>query len=132
MDCVIHQALLPMGILQARILRWIAIPFSRGTSQPRDQPRSSALQADYLLPEPQASPSGTHICNNAIYVIYIYMYCYNAATAVTSVYAISVLMRKPLASEVSTFQVALRIQSCTINSKLYNLLTISYGRREIP
>ena len=25
------------GILQARILEWIAIPFSRGTSQPRDQ-----------------------------------------------------------------------------------------------
>ena len=24
------------GILQARILEWIAIPFSRGTSQPRD------------------------------------------------------------------------------------------------
>ena len=25
------------GILQARILEWIAIPFSRGSSQPRDQ-----------------------------------------------------------------------------------------------
>ena len=25
------------GILQARILEWIAIPFSRGTSQPRDR-----------------------------------------------------------------------------------------------
>ena len=25
------------GILQARILEWVAIPFSRGTSQPRDQ-----------------------------------------------------------------------------------------------
>ena len=24
------------GILQARILEWIAIPFSRGSSQPRD------------------------------------------------------------------------------------------------
>ena len=24
------------GILQARILKWIAIPFSRGSSQPRD------------------------------------------------------------------------------------------------
>ena len=24
------------GILQARILEWVAIPFCRGTSQPRD------------------------------------------------------------------------------------------------
>ena len=31
-------------ILQARILQWVAIPFSRGFSQPRDQtPRSPAL-----------------------------------------------------------------------------------------
>ena len=25
------------GILQARILEWVAMPFSRGASQPRDQ-----------------------------------------------------------------------------------------------
>ena len=25
-----------LGILQARILEWVAIPFSRGSSQPRD------------------------------------------------------------------------------------------------
>ena len=25
------------GILQARILEWVAFPFSRGSSQPRDQ-----------------------------------------------------------------------------------------------
>ena len=29
------------GILQARILEWVAIPFSRGSSQPRDQTRVS-------------------------------------------------------------------------------------------
>ena len=26
-----------LGILQARILEWVAFPFSRGSSQPRDQ-----------------------------------------------------------------------------------------------
>ena len=31
------QALLPMGILQARILEWVAVSFSRGPSRPRDQ-----------------------------------------------------------------------------------------------
>ena len=32
------------GILQARILEWVAIPSSKGSSQPRDQPVSPALQ----------------------------------------------------------------------------------------
>ena len=36
------------GILQARILEWVATPFSRGSSQPR----SPALQADSLLSDP--------------------------------------------------------------------------------
>ena len=33
---VAHQAPLFMGILQARILGWVAMPSSRGSSQPRD------------------------------------------------------------------------------------------------
>ena len=40
------------GILQARILEWITIPFSRGSSRPRIEPRSPALQADSLPAEP--------------------------------------------------------------------------------
>ena len=35
-----HQAPLSMGILQARILEWIAMPFPRGSSQPRIKPAS--------------------------------------------------------------------------------------------
>ena len=31
------------GILQARILEWVAIPFSRGSSQPRDQTQVSYI-----------------------------------------------------------------------------------------
>ena len=46
------------GILQARILEWVAIPFSRGDlPNPGMEPRSPALQADTLLPEPLGSPS---------------------------------------------------------------------------
>ena len=33
------------GILQARILEWVAIPFSRGSSDPGIEPGSPALQA---------------------------------------------------------------------------------------
>ena len=31
------------GILQARILEWGAVPFSRGSSQPRDRTRISCV-----------------------------------------------------------------------------------------
>ena len=31
-----HQAPLSMGILQSRILEWVAVPSSRGSSRPRD------------------------------------------------------------------------------------------------
>ena len=34
---VMSNSLGPHGILQARILGWVAFPFSRGSSQPRDQ-----------------------------------------------------------------------------------------------
>ena len=34
------------GILQARILEWVAFPSFRGSSQPRDQPKSPSLQVD--------------------------------------------------------------------------------------
>ena len=43
------------GILQARIREWVAIPFSRGSSQPRHQ--TQALQVDSLPAEPILSKS---------------------------------------------------------------------------
>jgi len=36
------------GISQARILEWVAIPLSKGSSQPGDQKPSPALQVDSL------------------------------------------------------------------------------------
>ena len=36
------------GILQARILKWIAIPFSRRSSQPRDQTRVSCIAGRFF------------------------------------------------------------------------------------
>ena len=37
MDCRVH------GILQATILEWVAVPFSRGSSQPRNQTQVSHI-----------------------------------------------------------------------------------------
>ena len=44
------------GVLQSRILEWVACPFSRTSSQPRNQTRVSALQADSLLTELSGKP----------------------------------------------------------------------------
>ena len=56
MDYTVHE------LLQARILEWVAIPFSRGSFQPRDQtPRSPALQSDSLPAEPQGKPKNTGV-----------------------------------------------------------------------
>ena len=40
------------GILQARILEWVAISFSRASSDPGFELGSPTLQADSLLSEP--------------------------------------------------------------------------------
>ena len=40
------------GILQAKVMEWVAILFTRGSSQPRDWTQDSALQADSLPSEP--------------------------------------------------------------------------------
>ena len=56
---VAHQASLSMEFFQARTLEWIANSYSRGSSQPRDEPvspASPALQANSLLLSHQQSP----------------------------------------------------------------------------
>ena len=43
MDYTIH------GILQARILEWVAITFSRGSSQPRDRTQVSLTAGRFFI-----------------------------------------------------------------------------------
>ena len=42
MDYTVH------GILQARILEWVAVPFSRGSSQPRDWTQVSHIVGGFF------------------------------------------------------------------------------------
>ena len=42
MDYTVH------GILQARILEWVAFPFSRGSSQPGDQTLVSCIAGGFF------------------------------------------------------------------------------------
>ena len=50
MDYTVH------GILQARILEWVAFSFSRGSSHARYQTQSPTLQMDSLPADPQGKP----------------------------------------------------------------------------
>ena len=40
------------GISQARMLEWVAISFSRGSSPPRIEPKSPALAGEFFTTEP--------------------------------------------------------------------------------
>ena len=55
MDCIVP------GIVQARILEWVAFPFSRGSSQPGIKPRYPALQVDSLPAGLQGKPKNTGV-----------------------------------------------------------------------
>ena len=45
---VARQAPLSMGILKAGILEWVAIPFSRGSSRPKDRTRVSYIAGGFF------------------------------------------------------------------------------------
>ena len=47
MDCSL-QAPMSMGVLQARILEWVAMPSSRGSSQPRDRTQVSHIAGRFF------------------------------------------------------------------------------------
>ena len=50
MDYTVHE------ILQTRILEWVAVPFSRGSSQPNDGTQISRITGDSLPAEPPGEP----------------------------------------------------------------------------
>ena len=52
MDCSLPGSSVH-GVFQARILQWLAVPFSRGSSWPRDQIRVSCIAGRFLLEDPE-------------------------------------------------------------------------------
>ena len=60
------------GILQARILEWVAIPFAENLSDPQIEPQSPALRADSLPSESQEKP----ICTIYIFILCVCMCVY--------------------------------------------------------
>ena len=55
MDYTVH------GILQVRLLEWVAFPFSRDLPNPGTEPRSPTLQAGSLPAEPQEKLKNTGV-----------------------------------------------------------------------
>ena len=53
MDYIVH------GILQARILEWVAFPFSRGSFQPQRSNQVSCNAGGFLSAELQGKPKNT-------------------------------------------------------------------------
>ena len=49
------------GILQARILEWVAISFPRGSSQPRDWTQVSLVAGRFFTTEPPGKPKSTGV-----------------------------------------------------------------------
>ena len=47
-DCLQPHGLYSPWILQARILEWVASPFCRGSSQPRDQTQLSCIAGRFF------------------------------------------------------------------------------------
>ena len=56
MDCSIPGSSV-LGILQARILEWAAIPSPGDLSDPRMEPLSPALADGFFTPEPPRKPN---------------------------------------------------------------------------
>ena len=65
------------GMLQARILEWITIPFSKASSQPRNLTYVSCIAGGFCTHRATWEANTythTHIYNNCIHIIAIFLY----------------------------------------------------------
>ena len=67
MDCSLPGSSVH-GILQARLLEWVAMPASRGSSQPRDRTCISCSTGGFFTAEPSGKPKerNTRLYNTSI------------------------------------------------------------------
>ena len=68
MDCSLPGSSVH-GLLQARILEWVAISFSRGSSQPRDQTKGSRVAGRFFMiwATGEAYPHSIFVCLLVVY-----------------------------------------------------------------
>ena len=64
------------GISQARTLEWVAISFSRGSSQPRDQIWVSCIVGSFFTTEPPGKPSNfLALSKSFIFLSFSFLLC---------------------------------------------------------
>ena len=73
MDCSLPGSSI-LGILQAGILEWVAMPSSRGSSQPRDQTKVSCIAVRFFTTEPPGKP--IYVCVYTYICMYIHVCVY--------------------------------------------------------
>ena len=66
------------GILQARILEWVAFPFSRGSSQPRDQTQVSSIEVRFF----------------SVQALQVYLHCCPANWCISTIFLDPIYMHK--------------------------------------
>ena len=88
MDYTVH------GILQARILEWVAFPFSRGSSQPRNQTRVSCIASGFFTNWAIREAQLVSTTKSEVFQVSINQQVFTAAAAVTSVVSDSVRPRR--------------------------------------
>ena len=75
------QAPLSMGILQARILEWVAYPFSRGSSCPMNRTWISCIADRFFTSwaneKPHYVPNTTLFWSSYAYLLFIYLTSFN-------------------------------------------------------
>ena len=59
------------GVLQARILEWVAMPSSRGSSWPKDWTRVSCIAGGFFTAEPPGKPSFWSTWKQQVEVIFL-------------------------------------------------------------
>ena len=72
------------GILQARILEWVAFPFSRGSSQRRDGTQVSRTAADSLPAEPPGMPGAPITKEGNEEILHLVAVSFNNSTRTSS------------------------------------------------
>ena len=88
---VVSDSLLPYGLYspwnsQARILEWVAFPFSRGSSQPRDQTRGSRIAGGFFTSWATRKPNID--LRIGLKQSYLLLYLFGCVSSILSVYVV--------------------------------------------
>ena len=100
MDCCPPRSSV-RGILQARILEWVAIPFSRGSSWPRDWTLVSCIAGRFLPSEPSGKPTFYLKCKSDVILLSFSFYHPHSRTQATYYYICAVAPPLPFQAHFS-------------------------------